>query len=249
MIDDLIDTVISLSFSRGVENSLINKLEAAFDSVLDGNDSSVITNLNDFITTVEKNRGKKIPTIDADELTALAQDILAFFVTQTTGTVIGTVTDSSTSNPIQGASVSADSGQGDTTDADGNYTLTNVPTGTRTVTASATDFVTKQVTNVVVSDGQTTSGIDFGLVSEPVGGGTGTVKGTVRNAGAKVGGILVTTNPPSNSDTTNKGGKYNVGDVPTGTVSMIADCPSGDQTVPVMVNAGATVTVDFDTCV
>ena len=70
----------------------------------------------------------------------------------------------------------------------------------------------------------------------------------MRNSdGAKVGGILVTTDPPSNSDTTNKGGKYNISDVPTGTVSMIADCPSGDQ-ADVTVIAGGTVTVDFDAC-
>ena len=79
---------------------------------------------------------------------------------------------------------------------------------------------------------------------------TGKVKGTVRNsAGAKVGGILVTTIPLSDSaDTTNNGGKYNIGDVPAGTASMIADCLSGDQTEVVTVIAGATVTVDFNAC-
>ena len=165
LIDDLIETVNSLGFSRGVENSLINKLEAAFDAVIEDNDSSAIANLNDFITTVEKFRGKKISPEDADELTALAQDILAL------------------------------------------------------------------------------------LDPEPVGGGTGTVKGTVRNsAGARVGGILVTTDPPSNSDTTNNGGKYNIGNVPTGPTSMIADCSPDDQIEFVTVFAGATATVDFIDC-
>jgi hypothetical protein len=80
-------------------------------------------------------------------------------------------------------------------------------------------------------------------------GGTGTVKGTVRNsAGTNLGGILVTTDAPSNSDTTNNGGKYSIAGVPTDTVSMVAACPSGDQIEPVTVIEGATVTVDFNDC-
>ncbi len=84
----------------------------------------------------------------------------------------------------------------------------------------------------------------------PPTGETGTVKGTVKNsAGARLSGIEVTTDPLSNSDTTNNGGKYNIGEVPTETVSMIAHCPtSGDQIEPVTVIAGATVTVDFNDC-
>ncbi len=83
----------------------------------------------------------------------------------------------------------------------------------------------------------------------PPTGETGTVKGTVRSsAGARLSGIVVTTDPLSNSDTTNRGGKYGIAEVPTDTVSMIADCPSGDQTELVTVIAGATVTVDFNAC-
>ncbi len=79
--------------------------------------------------------------------------------------------------------------------------------------------------------------------------GTGTVKGTVTNsAGTKLGGILVTTDAPSNSDTTNNGGKYSIAGVPTDTVSMVAACPGGDQVEPVTVIADATVTVDFNDC-
>ncbi len=83
----------------------------------------------------------------------------------------------------------------------------------------------------------------------PPTGETGTVKGTVRSsAGSKICGIFVETDPSSNSDTTNNGGKYNIGEVPTDTVSMIADCPLGDQIESVTVFAGATVTVDFNAC-
>jgi hypothetical protein len=82
----------------------------------------------------------------------------------------------------------------------------------------------------------------------PADGETGTVKGTVKNAGTRLGSILVTTVPLSTFDTTNNGGKYNLGEVPTETVSVIAACPSGDEIKPVSVSAGATVTVDFNDC-
>lgn len=166
--------------------------------------------------------------------------------TQPTGTVEGTVTDSSTGNPIQGASVSADTSQNDTTDVNGDYTLLNVPTGTRTITASATGYVTQQDTTNVTDGG--TSIVNFALVPEPTGG-TGTVKGTVTDSsGTKLGGILITTEAPSNSGTTNNGGKYSIAGVPTDTVSMIADCPAGDQIEPVTVIDGGTVTVNFNDC-
>ncbi len=165
---------------------------------------------------------------------------------QPTGTVEGTVTDSSTGNPIQGASVSADTSQSDTTDVNGDYTLLNVPTGTRTITASAAGFVTQQDTTNVTNGG--TSIVNFALDPEPTGG-TGTVKGTVRDSGGtKLGGILVTTIAPSNSDTTNNGGKYSIAGVPTDTVSMTAACPTSNPVEPVTVIDGGTVTVDFNNC-
>lgn len=166
--------------------------------------------------------------------------------TQPTGTVMGTVTDSSTGLPIQGASVSADTGQIDTTDVNGNYTLSSVPTGTRTVTASATGFVTQQNTNVVVIDGQTTSNVDFALDPEPTGG-TGTIKGTVTDAstGGKLSNVLVETDLDQ-FDTTNRGGKYTIKDVPDGNRTVTASKAGYvTQQQPATVTAGQTTTVNF----
>lgn len=47
-----------------------------------------------------------------------------------TGTITGTVTHSSTGDPIAGAAVSADTSESATTDADGIYILNNLPTAT-----------------------------------------------------------------------------------------------------------------------
>jgi len=164
---------------------------------------------------------------------------------QASGTVTGTVTDSSTGNLILGASVSADSGQDGTTDVNGGYTLSNVPTGTRTITASATGFVTQQDTATVTAEG--TSTVDIALDPEPVGGGTGTIKGTVTDAstGAKIGGVLMTADT-GESATTNRGGKYTIRNVPEGERTVTASKDGYDpQDQPVTVAAGQTTTINF----
>ncbi len=164
--------------------------------------------------------------------------------TATFGTVTGTVTDSSTGNPIQGASVSADTGQNDTTDQNGDYTLSNVPTGNRTITASASGYVMQQKP-ATVNDGQTTI-VDFALDPEPAG--NGTIKGTVRDAstGSKLGGVLVTTDT-GESATTNNGGKYTIRNVPAGNRTVTASLSFYvTQQQPATVVAGQTTTVDFD---
>lgn len=70
-----------------------------------------------------------------------------------TGSINGRVTDSSTGGPIAGAVVMADTGHSDTTRADGFYELPNVPSGDRTVTASAAGYVPASST-VFVPDGE-----------------------------------------------------------------------------------------------
>ena len=53
-----------------------------------------------------------------------------------TGSIVGTVTDSSTTNPVTGASVALEGGRfGAPTGSDGRYRLGNVPAGTYTLRA------------------------------------------------------------------------------------------------------------------
>ncbi len=161
--------------------------------------------------------------------------------TATFGAVSGTVTDGT--NPIQGASVSADTGQGDVTDGTGSYELTNVAAGMRTITASADGFVA-QNQQVNVTDGATIA-VNFTLDPQPAG--NATIKGAVRadNTGAKLAEVLVETD--GESATTNKGGKYNIRDVPAG-IKTVTASKDGYETQPmeITVVAGQSITVDFD---
>jgi len=80
---------------------------------------------------------------------------------QTSGTISGTVTNTSF-NPIQGATVTASNGDSTTTDATGSYTLTNIPIGNYTVTASAIGYDPQSQENIEVREDQTTT-LDFQL--------------------------------------------------------------------------------------
>ena len=85
----------------------------------------------------------------------------------TTGSISGTVTDAGTGDPIGGAGVSTDSGQSTTTDGSGNYTLSDVPTGTRSVTASASGFASSTAQTSVSED--VTSTLSFALTAVQTG--------------------------------------------------------------------------------
>jgi hypothetical protein len=74
----------------------------------------------------------------------------------TTGTLEGTVTDASTSNPISGATVTIVGGASTTTDGSGFYQFTNVAQGTYDVTASATGYDPSTANGVTVTAGNTT---------------------------------------------------------------------------------------------
>jgi hypothetical protein len=81
----------------------------------------------------------------------------------------------------------------------------------------------------------------------PVGGGTGTLKGTViSSTGAKLSGVLVQV-AGGPSATTNKGGKYSIQNVPEGAQNVTASHSNYSDTGPLAVNivAGSTVTLNI----
>ena len=159
------------------------------------------------------------------------------------GTISGLVTDSANSQPVSGANVSVDTGQNDTTDGSGNYSLSPVPAGTRTVSVTASGYE-PQNQQTIVTDGQDTP-VNFALVAE-TSGGSGTIKGTVRDtSGTKLGDVVVSTDTGP-SAITNKGGKYTIQDVPAGSRIVTASrIGYVTQQKAATVTAGSTETVDF----
>jgi hypothetical protein len=88
-------------------------------------------------------------------LTALGVSMVGSSAQSTYGTLAGTVT-ASGGGAISGATVSTDSGQSATTDSNGAYSIANVPTGTRTVTATATGYASASQQATVNSGASTT---------------------------------------------------------------------------------------------
>jgi hypothetical protein len=72
----LIARVQSLGLPKGLENSLVSKLEAALASLNRGNKKAAINQLQAFINEVNAQRGKKITEQQATELIADAQQII-----------------------------------------------------------------------------------------------------------------------------------------------------------------------------
>jgi acid phosphatase len=154
-------------------------------------------------------------------VTAGATATLNFQLTATpptTGNITGHVTDSSSGAAIAGATVSF-SGGSTVTDAVGSYTLSNVPAGARSVTASQTGYTS--LTNTVTVIAGSTAMLDFQLTLIPVTT-PGTISGRVTNitTGGAVSGATVSFS--GGSTTTDSSGAYSFTNMTPGTYSVTA---------------------------
>jgi hypothetical protein len=179
--------------------------------------------------------------------------------TATTGTITGTVTSSATNSAISGATVSTDTGQSTTTAANGTYTLTAVPTGSRTVTASATGFGSASQV-VSVTDGGTATA-NFSLAPATTGTTVSVSSITYATTGGKTGDLhlLITValvdnlgNPVSGAsvsiDVFRNSSLYGSGTGTTGTAGTVtfqaSKAPSGTYTTTVTAVSAAGLTWD-----
>ena len=87
------------------------------------------------------------------------------FQSQPIGQIAGVVTEVDTGNAISGATVS-DGMRSATTDSGGYYSITDVPEGSYTVTASASGYEASSQSGVAVTSGNEAS-VNFSLVAEP----------------------------------------------------------------------------------
>gem|GEM_PF-1150526 len=126
------------------------------------------------------------------------------------GSISGTVT-STLGGPVAGATVTVPCCVG-TTDANGNYTLNNVPEGSYTVSVSAENYINGSVDNVAVTNGNNTV-CNISLV--PI---AGEVSGQVTSGGNPVIGAVVAIGDAEAS--TDFNGNYTLNDIPAGTQTI-----------------------------
>ena len=164
------------------------------------------------------------------------------------GAITGTVTGAVSELPISGASIQViyeDTVIDSTlTDSFGDYTVTGLPPGSYTVTASKANYDTG-VTGAIVSAGQTAAA-DFALEPNP-----GTISGTVIGAisSLPISGALIEVSLGSTiifSTLTDSSGDYSISGVSPGSYvvqARAANYQSGAKGAIVL--AGQTTTVDF----
>lgn len=134
------------------------------------------------------------------------------------GTISGVVTDASNGTPLAGATVSTQPATSTaTTSAQGAYTISNVPPGNYTVTATRAGYNPNSVAAAVVSSQTTTSNVP--LTPLP-----GSITGVVTDAanGALLAGATVSTVPATTTVTTNAQGAYTINTVPPGNYTVTA---------------------------
>jgi N-acetylneuraminic acid mutarotase len=157
-----------------------------------------------------------------------------------TGTLEGTVTDSSNSNPISGANISVDPlGASTTSGPDGHYSI-QLPVGTYDVTASAFGYVTQTANGVAITEGNTTTQ-NFPLDPAPSHTVSGHVRDTDGNALANATVTILGT--PISPVTTDATGFYSFASVPEGEYDVRAEagrCSTG-QTQHLVVDGDETL--------
>jgi carboxypeptidase family protein len=211
-------------------------------------------------TTTDANGNYTLSNLPAgsDQLTASASGFLntvqtvtitsggittANFVLITqTGTISGRITNASTGAGLSGATVSY-SGGSTVSDANGNYTLSAVPPGTYTVTATLTGWVTESTSVTVISGGTVTGNIKLATGGKAAGKVTNKSGGAISGATVKLTGGVV---PTTVTVTTNSSGSYDSGWVPIGNYSIqVSKSGFTTQTKNTTVTTGATITVNF----
>jgi len=161
-----------------------------------------------------------------------------------TGTIQGTVKDTN-NQPIEGATVSVEgTSLQTTTNSQGYYQITDVPAGTRTVTASKTGYNSQSKT-VNVLAGQTVT-VDFQLqLVTATGRISGIVYGSIPNTLIYKATVKATGNGRTYRALTSEDGRYELR-VPTGTYTVTVSKETfNDATSSVTVNADETKTQDF----
>ena len=159
----------------------------------------------------------------------------------TTGTISGQVTEAGSGAALSGVAVSTQPATTSvTTDAQGNYTISNVSPASYTVTAAKSGYNSAN-TSVTVTAGQaSTANLVLSLS-------TGTISGKVTDAytGAALAGADVSTLPATTSVTTDATGSYTISNVPAGSYTLTA-AKSGynSASTSVTVTGGQTSTAD-----
>jgi len=176
-------------------------------------------------------------------LTAGGTPSVACALKSLAGTISGQVTDASTGAAIVGATVSY-SGGSSVTNGSGNYSFTNVPAGSTSITISATDsgYLANSAKVTVIAGATATANVKVataGIISGVVQSYSGPIWA---NAAVSIQGGVVPTQVSLTSDSS---GKFTTTWIPVGTYTVTCTIPyPATNTYTVNLTAGQTLSVD-----
>lgn len=164
------------------------------------------------------------------------------------GSISGTVKDASSGTPIEGAAVETlPATSTATTDSSGAFTISNIPVGVYTVTATKSGYVVFSLAGVGVAAGRTTL-VSLVLTPESPSG-PGTVSGIVKNAaGSGIQNAIVSVEGQSATTTTDASGNFTLTGVNPGFVYLYVTKPAassyldGETREGIYLSPGGTVT-------
>ena len=157
------------------------------------------------------------------------------------GSVSGKVIDKQTGDPLEMVIISVGSNS-TTSDSDGNYLLTGIPTGTQTIKASKSGFKTYTDTVIIESVRPSFKEIDMTPVAD-----IGNIKGKVydKNTGAALEGTIVSIGDAST--TSDKEGHYGLTGITSGQQTLKAVRTGySNFSITVEIKTGETILQDID---
>ncbi|HXK37178.1 MAG TPA: carboxypeptidase-like regulatory domain-containing protein [Candidatus Paceibacterota bacterium] len=168
--------------------------------------------------------------------------LVNFVLLSQNGSISGHVFNAVTEVPIANASVSVLIGSVTltvATDVGGGYNITSVPEGTYSVTASKQGFFPETVTNIEVTRGNRTEGVDFHLQERPT-----TLSGVVRSGTLLVVGVNVTIEGTTYYNISGSDGSYVISNLTAGTYTVVViKAGYATQTISDLVIVSGTETV------
>ncbi|MBN2333907.1 MAG: carboxypeptidase regulatory-like domain-containing protein [Deltaproteobacteria bacterium] len=150
-----------------------------------------------------------------------ASETLTFNLAPTTsGTIVGTVIDAVTGEPVRNARIGIGEGvlAGAQTEADGTYTMLTVPVGDYTVSASHPGYLPDQQSFIAVEADEPAT-VDFTLTPRPQ---TGSLEGMIfdKESGKPLSNVVITNQETGAVATTNAQGYYLLNNLPAGLVTL-----------------------------
>ena len=241
-------TVIDSETLNPIENVEITIKGTLYSAITNSNGNYFIDNVTIGTYSIIATGNGYYPQIIPNQEVISDQNTIVDFILFKipSGSITGIITDSSSGNPIEGATISIlGTSYSSISNEVGEYIIEDVGMGIYSVTASANGYYPNTVHNQEVFEGQTTI-IDFSLLQIPP---NGSIAGIILDLTTfnPIEGAIVTIEETSQTAISGVDGTYSIEEVDVGSYTITADANGyyPDTKVNQQIFEGETTTVNF----